>query len=115
MRVRVLALTTVLAVVVNSAIAGQWDGTWKGTAGDWEVTLVVSGDKANLRMLCPKMGKQPYDESSTISVADGGALQGWYGGGALTRRRVIGGTLPKLAVSEVQANCVGGTATLTRQ
>ena len=48
---RKLSIVVALAFACD-ANAQQFDGTWTGTAGQWALTLTMTGTKARLEMAC---------------------------------------------------------------
>ena len=109
MLVRSLVLAAAVAFATPAA-AGQWDGTWTGTAGDWVIKLVVIGERGDLRIVCNGNSFGQFD--FTIPVKEDGGISSWIGGDRLGRR-LVSGSLPQLNFPN-GGSCGGGDVTLSR-
>ena len=109
----------VIAAILGTALAlqaaaGQWDGIYTGTAGDWEVKLVVDGAKGEVTLVCPQWDPRGF-EPAVVAVSSDGRVSGFWGGNALNRKRMVGGDLPQFAVADVSTRCRGGSGILTKR
>jgi len=89
------------------AQAQQFDGTWTGQAGQWNVTLAVSGTKARLTLSCGGT-----DGISDFTLGQGGSVNTYVTTGS--GRRQITGTLPSIQIPP-GGSCGGGTATMVKK
>ena len=101
-------LSLVTLVAASDVLAqGPFDGTWRGTAGDWTVTLAVNGTKAKLNLKC--FGNTwDFD----IPVGADGAIDTYVRAPDMARRQVTG-RLPEFNVPP-GGTCRGATATLSK-
>ena len=105
---RKLSIVVALAFAC-SANAQQFDGTWTGTAGQWALTLTVTGTKARLEMACS--GTQGM---SDFAIGPDGAVNTYISFNVAGSRRQITGTVQALQVPS-GGGCGGGTATMTKK
>lgn len=104
------SLALAVAAFATPASAGQWDGTWTGSAGDWAVKLVVKGTQGRLLASCE--GADTGSIFGEVSIDPDGSFRAFISGGRMVAREVKG-TLPKLSVSDLGI-CRGGAGALTR-
>lgn len=109
MLVRSLFLAVAVAVA-TPATAGQWDGTWTGTAGNWNVNIVVKGAQGRIRATCE--GADTGAIFGEVLINPDGSFRAFVSGGRMVAREVKG-ILPALSVSDLGI-CRGGAAVLHR-
>lgn len=93
--------------IAGSAHAQSFDGAWSGQAGQWSLSLTVSGQKGRLTMACA--GADGFND---VSVAPDGSVNGTVKTGSISRQ--ITGKLPSLNVPP-GGSCGGGTATMVKK
>jgi hypothetical protein len=109
MRMVIALLLSIVLFAPHSAFSqGKFDGTWSGTAGLWQIKLVVTGQKGRAAFTCANQ-THAFD----IPVGPDGAIDAWVGGGTVFVRRQVKGMLPTFSIP-TGGTCPGGQTTLTR-
>jgi len=109
MRVVIAFLLSIALLAPHAAFSqGNFDGTWTGTAGLWQIKLAVAGQKGRVAFTCNNQ-THTFD----IRVGPDGAIDAWVGGGTVFVRRQVKGMLPTFSVP-TGGTCPGGKTTLTR-
>ncbi len=95
----------------SATAQGTCDGTWKGEAGTYTVTVQVAGAKGRLYLLCSSQGE---DWNFDIAVGADCTLSGWISSSApVFERTQVAGRLPSFVIPSSKI-CRGGSGTLTK-
>ncbi|SKA40438.1 hypothetical protein SAMN02745126_06354 [Enhydrobacter aerosaccus] len=109
---RALAALAIVAAPI-AAHAGEFDGKWKGSAGSWQVELLVQGANATLTLQCNGSFGNTAPFTFDVPVAANGHFDAWVGGAGTFVRRNVTGNLPTFQIPP-GGECGGGTVTLQR-
>ena len=106
---RKLSVVVVALAFAFSANAQQFDGTWTGNVGRWDLTLTVNGSKARLEMVCV-LG---YRGASDFNLGADGKVSAYVSFNVAGQREPVSGTVQALQISG--GTCGSGTATMTKK
>lgn len=95
--------------LVPDAAAENFDGTWKGSIANWQVSLDVRGTKGDLTLVSCNGGTTRFP----IDITPDGRIDAWVKVQGLARRH-FETQLPNFAIPP-GGNCPSGNGVLSRQ